>query len=122
MAGVTNAEHHGFNNDAAEAAVAFLVGLLLLAGTAFVYEGLGLDLGLLGRFASKPDALAIGLGLWVLAVLTARFSIFGTGQERSGKRSASRRHPRPDSMRQPQSGSPKTGLPTPKRRHGNRAA
>jgi hypothetical protein len=122
MAGITNVNHHGFKDDAGEAVVAFLVGLLLLAGSAFVYTGLGLDLGLLDRVASRPDALLIGLGLWVLAVLTAKFSIFGTGQERTGSRSASGRHPRPDSMRQPQSGSPKTGLPNPEPRHGKKAA
>ena len=121
MAGVTNVKHHGLNNDAAEAVIAFLLGLLLLAGSAFVYEGLGLDLGLLGRVASNSHALPIGLGLWALAVLTASFSIFGTGRERSGKRSASRRRPRPDSLRRPQSQFRKTPLPTPKRSHGRAA-
>jgi hypothetical protein len=74
MASLTDENHQGFEPGAADAHVlaALLIGLLLLAGSAFLYEGMGLDIEILGHGALKSYALPIGLVLWLLAVVAAR--------------------------------------------------
>jgi hypothetical protein len=73
--------HEEVENGAAELVSALLIGLLMLAGSVCLYEGLGADLGILGHGALKTYAFPVGAGLLVLALLMARFSIFDRRQK-----------------------------------------
>jgi DNA-binding transcriptional regulator YiaG len=77
--------HEEVDNGAAEIVSALLIGLLMLAGSVCLYEGLGADLGMLGQGALKAYAIPAGAGLLVLALLTAMVSNFDRGEKsRSG--------------------------------------
>jgi hypothetical protein len=74
----THCQGSAFNGDQTEVAMGFvkltLIGLFLLAGSLFLYEGLGVDFRVLdeGEVDLEPYGISIGVALLLFSVLIDR--------------------------------------------------